>query len=115
MDSAPGGIAGGRILRICEENCMNGFSEKAKTGVRIASPTRFTIANCMACLPKGLEREAAVNESALAATLQIPINEVRRLNVPKSTIAPIVPTMRNLINLENSLRNRGEGGIIDDL
>jgi hypothetical protein len=38
---------------------------------------------------------AAIKEKTLAKTAVIPANDVKRLNVPKSTTAPIIPTVAN--------------------
>ena len=100
-----------------------GISDRAKTGVRINSPIVLTNANCSAWWRTGLLREsgyvqnrfqmklletAAMKDSTLAIKLRIPKIELSRLNVPKSTMAPITPTTENFRNLANSRRPRGE-------
>lgn len=100
-----------------------GVSDNAKTGVRIKSPIVLTSANCSACRRNDLLREsgyvqnrfqmkllvtAAMKEITLAIKLCNPRIVLSRLNVPKSTMAPITPTTENFRNLDNSRRPRGE-------
>jgi hypothetical protein len=100
-----------------------GVSDRAKTGVRINNPIVLTNANCIACWRTDLLREsgyvqnrfqmkllvtAAMKEITLAIRLCNPRIELSRLNVPKSTMAPITPTTENFRNLDNSRRPRGE-------
>jgi hypothetical protein len=98
-------------------NRVNKGTNKAIIGVRIINPITLTTENWDSCCGIGFDLEsgyvqyrfqvklliiAAIKENILASTAVIPSKDVSRLNVPKSTTAPNIPTAANFRKRERS-------------